>query len=122
AVTFALERALPFNVNFYRECIPPSSKDRAVRGPLSPNPAQLLGTMQGILAIVQAYPTYPLPLTGILDRTRLDIPHSHACSAGQDYFVVGTAGQVSACQMLLEEPWTTLDAEDPLCVVRRRGE
>lgn len=122
AVTFALERALPFNVNFYRECIPPSSKDRAVRGPLSPSPAQLLGTMQGILAIVQAYPTYPLPLTGILDRTRLDIPHSHACSAGQDYLVVGTAGQVSACQMLLEEPWTTLDAEDPLCVVRRRGE
>ena len=94
AVTFALERALPFNVNFYRECIPPSSKDRAVRGPLSPSPAQLLGTMQGILAIVQAYPTYPLPLTGILDRTRLDIPHRHACSAGQD-LAVGTAGQVS---------------------------
>ncbi len=122
AVAFALERALPFNVNFYRECTPHPGKGRSTRGPLSPSPAQLLETMQGILAIVQAHPTYPLPLTGILDRTRLDIPHSHACSAGQDYLVVGTAGQVSACQMLMEEPWTTLADEDPLCTVRRRGE
>ncbi|MBN1138364.1 MAG: radical SAM protein [Anaerolineae bacterium] len=120
AVAFALERALPFNINFYRECAPDRSP--AARGPLSPSPAQLLEAMRGILAVIRAYPTYPLPLTAILDRTRLDIPHSYACSAGRDYLVVGTAGQVSACQMLLEEPWSTLVNEDPLCAVRRRGE
>ena len=122
AVAFALERGLPFNVNFYRECTPSADRNQAVRGPLSPDPARLLKAMRGILAIVRAYPTYPLPLTAILDRTRLDIPHSYACSAGRDYLVVGTAGQVSPCQMMLGEPWSTLASEDPLCAVRRRGE
>ena len=120
AVAFALERALPFNVNFFRECAP--DQDQQARGPLSPSPAQLLETMRGIVAIIQTHPTYPLPLTAILDRTRLDIPHSYACSAGRDYLVVGTTGQVSACQMLMEEPWSTLANDDPLCAVRRRGE
>ncbi len=122
AAAFALERNLPFNVNFYRECTPPSGKGQAARGSLSPSPAQLLEAMRGIVAVIRARPTYLLPLTAILDRTRLDIPHSTACSAGRDYLVVGTAGQVSACQMLLEEPWSTLADEDPLGAVRRRGE
>ena len=120
AVAFALERELPFNVNFYRECT--LDHGQRARGTLSPSPAQLLATMQGILAVVRAHPTLALPLTAVLDRTRLDIPHSHTCSAGRDYLVVGTGGQVSACQMLLEEPWTTLADADPLCAVRQRGE
>jgi uncharacterized protein len=120
AVAFALKRALPFNVNFYRECAP--DQGQHARGPLSPSPAQLLKTMRGIIAIIEAHPSYPLPLTAILDRTRLDVPHSYACSAGRDYLVVGTAGQVSACQMLMGEPWSTLGNKDPLCAVRRRGE
>jgi len=120
AVAFALERDLPFNVNFYRECAPDNG--RRPRGPLSPSPVQLLEAMQGILAIIRAHPSYALPLTAVLDRTRLDIPHDYTCSAGRDYLVVGTGGQVSACQMLLEEPWTSLADADPLCAVRRRGE
>jgi uncharacterized protein len=120
AVALALERGLPFNVNFYRECAP--GGEQKARGPLSPSPAQLLEAMQRIVTLIQAHPTYPLPLTAVLDRTRLDIPHSHTCSAGRDYLVVGTAGQVSACQMMMEEPWTTLADADPLCAVRRRGE
>ena len=123
AVAYALERDLPFNVNFYRECAGEEEElDSRARGPLSPDPADLLEAMRGILTIIEAYPGYGLPLTAILDRTRLDIPHSRACSAGQDYMVVGTNGQVSACQMLLDEPWSTVTDEDPLGAVRRRGE
>jgi uncharacterized protein len=120
AVAFALERDLPFNVNFFRECAP--DKGQKARGPLSPGPAELLEAMRDILAIIEAHPSYVLPLTAILDRTRLDIPHSYACSAGRDYLVVGTTGQVSACQMLLGDPWSTVANEDPLSAVRRRGE
>jgi uncharacterized protein len=118
AVAFALERDLPFNLNFYREC----TTGGAAPMSLVPDPARLVERLLGIFDLIGRYPAYPWPLTGILDRTRLDVPHDHPCSAGRDYLVVGTMGQVSACQMLLDEPWANLADEDPLDAVRRRGE
>jgi len=120
AVAFALERHLPFNLNFYRECA--MADPTRTPSPLAPSPAQLVEAMLGILNLIRAYPTYPLPLTGILDRTRFDVPHQHPCAAGRDYVVVDTEGRVSACQMLLEEPWASLADEDPLDAIRRQGE
>jgi len=119
AVAFALERELPFNLNFYRECMDTDLSGAAI---LMPDPPRLVETMRDIFDLIEAHPTYPRPLTGILDRTRLDVPHDRPCSAGRDYLVVDSQGQVSACQMLLEEPWTDLDDEDPLATLRQRGE
>jgi uncharacterized protein len=118
AVAFALDLGLPFNLNFYRDCT--TAEDTP--SPLVPAPERLVERVLGILDLIRLYPAYPLPLTGILDRTRVDIPHDRPCSAGRDYLVVGTAGQVSACQMLLAEPWADLADADPLTAVRRRGE
>jgi len=118
AVAFALERDLPFNLNFHREC-PVGGHGPS---PLVPDLGHLVEAVRGIFDLIQGYPAYPLPLTGILDRTRLDIPHEVACSAGRDYLAIGTMGQVSACQMLLEEPWANLADLDPLDMVRRHGE
>jgi uncharacterized protein len=120
AVAFALERELPFNLNFYRECAMADSA--GIPSLLVPNPAQLVDTMLRIFDLIRTYPTYPLSLTGILDRTRLDAPHQHPCSAGRDYMVVDTEGRASACQMLLEEPWASLADEDPLDTIRQHGE
>jgi uncharacterized protein len=120
AVAFALERDLPFNLNFYRECAVADSA--GMPSLLVPNPGRLVETMLGIFDLIRACPTYPLSLTGILDRTRLDVPHQHPCSAGRDYLVVDTEGRVSACQMLLEEPWASLADKDPLDSIRQRGE
>lgn len=117
AVSFALERNLPFNLNFYRECL----ADSVASSSLVPDVTLLMEEILEIFDVIRMYPTYPLPLTGILDRTRLDILHSYACSAGRDYLAVGTRGQMSACQMLLEEPWASLSDADPLGVVRQRG-
>jgi uncharacterized protein len=120
AVAFALERGLPFNLNFYREC---AGGDPARKTPsLTPNSIKLTDTMLRIFALIRDFPSYPLPLTGILDRARLDVPHSHPCSAGRDYLAIDANGQVSACQMLLEQPWADLADEDPLGKVRQRGE
>ena len=118
AVAFALERGLPFNLNFYREC---QGAGIGEAGDLMPDPGRLVETMRDIFDLIAAHPAYPRPLTGILDRTRLDIPHDRPCSAGQDYLVVDSQGRVSACQMLLGQPWTTLDEEDPLAALRQRG-
>lgn len=117
AVVFALERGLPFNLNFYRE----RDAGAAQAPPLVPELDPLVETVLEIFELVRMWPGYPLPLTGILDRARLDIPHDHPCSAGRDYLAIGVGGQVSACQMLLEEPWADLRDGDPLDSVRQRG-
>jgi uncharacterized protein len=126
AVAFALERDLPFNLNFYRECTPagsPGPGDGPGAGsPLVPEAAQLVAAMLRIFDLIRAYPRFSLPLSNILDRTRLDIPHSHPCSAGRDYLTVDTHGRVAACQMLLEEPCSHLSEADPLAAIRRQGQ
>jgi uncharacterized protein len=119
AVAFALQRQLPFNLNFYRECS--STGLGAGTSPLTPRPERLLETMKGVFELIGRYPAYPLALGAILDRTRLDVPHHHTCSAGRDYLVVDSQGRVSACQMLMDVPWTDLEEEDPLDTIRRRG-
>jgi uncharacterized protein len=118
AVLFALQRDLPFNLNFYRECV---GADSAGATELMPDPDQLTDTLYDTFDLIRAHPAYSWPLTGILDRTRLDLPHRTACSAGRDYMVFDTEGQISACQMLLQEPWTDLADDSPLDTIRRHG-
>jgi uncharacterized protein len=119
AVDFALQRELPFNLNFYRECS--STGLGAGTSPLTPKPERLVETVEGVFELIGRHPAYPLALGAILDRTRLDVPHNHTCSAGRDYLVVDSQGGVSACQMLLDVPWTDLGEADPLDAIRQRG-
>jgi len=111
AVAFALERDLPFNLNFYREC---QGAGIGEAGNLMPDPGRLVETMRDIFDLIAAHPAYARPLTGILDRTRLDIPHDRPCSAGRDYLVVDSQGRVSACQMLLGQLFVSV-VELPGC-------
>lgn len=119
AAAFALERDLPFNLNFYRAC--PSTCASSQHDALVPEPHQLVEAILAVFERVRWHPDYAWPLSGILDRVRFDLPHDRACSAGRDYLVVDTAGRVAACQMLLGTPWSDLDGEDLLGTVRQQG-
>ena len=120
AAGFALERGLPFNLNFYRAC-PPAGTLRQP-DPLAPSPDRLVEAILKVFERVRQQADYAWPLSGILDRVRLDLPHDYVCSAGRDYLVVDTTGRVSACQMLLDTPWSDLAEDDPLANIRQRGE
>ena len=122
AVAFALNRSLPFSLNFYRECHTGQKMARAVLSHLQPDPDRLIQIVGQVLALADQHPSYPLPFTGILDRARLDVPHHYPCSAGRDYLAIDPTGRVAACQMLLTEPWADLEDTDPLTTVRRCGE
>jgi uncharacterized protein len=126
AVAFALERDLPFNLNFYRECSPAdslaSAEGPAAQSPLVPETAQLVAAIRRVFDVIRAHPCFALPLSNILDRSRLDIPHTYPCSAGRDYLTVDTDGRVAACQMLLDEPSSHLSEPDPLGAIRRHGQ
>jgi radical SAM protein with 4Fe4S-binding SPASM domain len=79
-------------------------------------------TVLKVFDVVGAYPAYSLPLSGTLDRVRLDVPHRYPCAAGRDYVAVDAQGGLAACQMLLGEPWCHVGAEDALGEIQRRGE
>jgi len=100
AAAFALERNLPFNVNFYRECARARAGRRAAveprPGPTAGGDARHFGHRPGPSDLSAAAdgdpgsdPAGHPPQRHMLGRARL--------SGG------GTTGQVSACQMMLEE-------------------
>lgn len=112
AVRLALTYDLPFNLNFYRAY-------RETPDPnLAPRTELLTATVLDIFELIGSYPHYPRSLTGILDRVRLDMPHTYPCSAGRDYIVVNSDGTLSACQMLLGSPDSMLGSKDPLREIR----
>ncbi|MBN1657655.1 MAG: radical SAM protein [Anaerolineae bacterium] len=119
AAAFALARDLPFSLNFYRECARECSA--GALSSLVVEPARLIEAVLGVLRIIDDYPDYSVPVSGILDRVRLDVPHRYACSAGRGYVAVDANGRVSPCQMLLDTPWSHLAADDPLGAIRERG-
>ncbi|HHS97320.1 MAG TPA: radical SAM protein [Chloroflexi bacterium] len=117
AVRFAIDRGIPFNLNFYRECT------QSLPSPLAPKTPDLIRAVRSVFALLESrLATYPHPLTGILDRAHFDVPHTRTCAAGQDYLVIAPTGEVAPCQMLVGRPWTDLQGEDPLTELRRRGE
>ncbi len=141
AADLALRYGLPFNLNFYRERLPPAVKRLEgtfyarrsgareagvvstipANQMLMPSAGELIDALKAVFRVIASYPAYQFPLTGILDRLRLDVPHERPCSAGHDYLVVNQQGQISPCQMLLGFPWSSLSSDDPLGEIREQG-
>jgi uncharacterized protein len=112
-VTWLLQKRVQFSLNFYR----PSST-------LIDNGLQLLDSdkLIGVLhriytQIEQNLPPYSL-LNGLLDRTNLSFAHSSVCSVGMDYLVIDHQGNISKCQMEMENKLTDINNSDPLAVIR----
>lgn len=102
-VAFALERDLPFNLNFARDqCVSSAALIRGVRT---------------AFAVIEAN----LPqrsLLGVLDRARFDQPHAYPCGVGQTYVVIDRRGRVARCQMNLTRAVGDVWHDDPLVAVQ----
>ncbi len=111
AVRFALERDLLFNLNFVREpcgvgCEVPIGYASMIRGI-----REALSVIEGNL------PNWGV-IGGLMDRATLGVPHRYPCGAGRDYLVVDHRGQISRCQMTMDQPVTDIGDEDPLRAAR----
>ncbi len=110
-VAWLLERNLPFNLNFYRKNeVSPSHPDLVL------DIERLVSGMQPVLATIQKN-LPPRSLLGTLaDRADLSRPHSHTCAVGRNYVVIDHLGRVAKCQMQINQPVTTIQADD--CLAR----
>lgn len=112
AVAFALERELPFNLNFVRE--------PGVRrvGNLSYSDDHIVTGLKAAFAVIEAELPRRRLIDGLVDRSAFGALHEHPCGAGRNYMVIDCRGRVTRCQMAMDQPVTDVWADDPLQAVR----
>lgn len=113
-LNWILERDLPFAINFYRPGV-----DRDMHLPrLQLDAAEMIETLQAAYQVIENHLPQRSLLNAILDRVRLGAAHDRPCMVGQSYLVIDPNGQVARCQMQIEQPVSTIWADDPLQVLR----
>lgn len=112
-VRFAMDRDVLFNLNFYRE------KDRGLSHEdlLAEDEQLIAGVRAAFRVIEERLPKHSL-IAAMIDRSSFATPHSRPCGAGHNYLVVDQNGSVARCHMEIEQPITSIVADDPLASVR----
>ncbi|MGC9398233.1 MAG: radical SAM protein [Anaerolineae bacterium] len=111
-VAFALERDLRFNLNFVRDperisrLAEPHAQQRWIAG------------LQNALSTIEANLPRERFIDGLLDRSLFSSPHAYPCGAGRSYLVIGPQGNVSRCQMRMDDTVSTVKNDDPLDAIR----
>jgi uncharacterized protein len=121
-VAFALDRGLPFNLNFVRPA--PGRPD------LVPEPERLIAGLRTALSEIEcrlqpaichlqsATCNLQSAIYNLLDRCDFSLPHRYPCGAGHAYIVVGPKGELARCHMEMERTVGTIWEEDPLAAVQ----
>jgi len=117
AVAFALERDLPFNLNFFRdnECV-------ATAADLAGDHVKWIAGIKAAFAVIEANLPRRRLIDGLMDRSTFDGPHEYPCGAGRNYMVINQRGCVARCQMEMSRAATDVLADDPLSVIRAHAQ
>ena len=111
--TYLLEHDLPFSFNYYRE------NNYSVQvSDLPFTDEHIISAMRTVFTVIEEK-LPPRSLLGcLLDKADMTVPHRHTCSVGQDYLVIDQHGGIAKCQMEITRTITSVEADDPLQVIR----
>jgi len=112
-VEWLLDRDLPFSLNFFRE-----NDCAASHAALKLDEARIVEGMLTAFQVIEARLPRRSLLGALVDRASLAAPHSTPCGVGESYLVIDQRGGVAKCQMEIERPITTVQAADPLGLIR----
>jgi len=112
-IRYVVARDLPFNINFFRDndCSTPYTDLRLID-------EQIIEAMRAAFAVLEENVPDRCLLGSLVDRAQFDSPHDKTCSVGDSYLVIDHKGQVAKCQMEIEQPITSVYADDPLALLR----
>lgn len=110
---WVLQRDLPFSLNFYRE----SACSQHYQDLRLQEETMISGMLAAYKVIEANLPNRSL-LASLADRANFAMPHIRTCSVGQSYLVFDPMGRVAKCQMQLDQPVTSIHADDPLAVIQ----
>lgn len=109
AVTFALDRDLLFNLNFYRE-----HDANKTNAELRAEDEAIIAALRSAFAVIEERLPKRSLIGALVDRSSFAGPHQRSCGAGHNYLVVDHKGGVARCQMEIERTVTNVFAQDPL--------
>ena len=97
-----LERKLQFNLNFFRQNdFAKDDKD------LCFNEQQLIEGLLECYKVVEEFLPEQSMLASLADRANLSTSHLRPCGVGKNYLVFDTNGNLSKCQMKMDQPVAT---------------
>jgi uncharacterized protein len=110
---YVLARDLTFSINYYRE-----NECSVATEDLRYGEEQMIETMEHVFAIIEQNLPRRSLLGCLVDRANLSMPHQRTCGVGQNYLVIDQHGGIAKCQMEITNTVTTIEAEDPLQMIR----
>jgi uncharacterized protein len=110
---YLLERNLSFSFNYYRaNAYSMQQKD------LQFAEMEMIEAMRSAFRVIEKHLPQRSLLNSLLDKASLQSTHQHACGAGHNYIVIDQQGGVAKCHAAIQQTVTTIDAPDPLQLLR----
>ncbi len=110
---YILERELPFTLSYYRD-----NEYSEHLHDLQFADEQMIAAMRSVFALIERHLPNRSLLSSLIDKADLSSPHRYTCGAGRNYLVIDQHGGVAKCQVDMKRSVTTIDADDPLQVVK----
>lgn len=110
---YVLEHNLPFTLNYYRD-----NEYSTHIHDLQFEEAQMITAMRNAFSAIEQHLPRRCLLGSLVDKADLRNTHNRTCGVGQNYLVIDQNGRVAKCQADMKHTVTTIDAEDPLSLIR----
>ena len=111
---YILERELSFSLSYYRD-----SECSASRQDLQFSNEQMIVAMRDVFASIERHLPRQSLLNALIDKSDLSNIHKHTCGVGRNYLVIDQHGGVAKCQADIKRSITTVDADDPLQLLKK---
>jgi uncharacterized protein len=112
-LSYILERDLHFTLSYYRE-----NDCSASLEDLQFSEAQMIDGMRSAFQHIEKHLPRRRIIDSLIDKASLRAPHHYTCGIGRNYLVINQRGGVAMCQMDIEQPVTTIQADDPLHIIQ----
>lgn len=78
----------------------------------------MIDAMRSAFGTIERYLPERSLLSSLIDKANLHYTHQHTCGVGHNYLVIDQHGGIAKCQANIKQTITTIDADDPLQVIR----
>jgi uncharacterized protein len=110
---YILQRDLPFGLSYYRENDCSSSITD-----LQFTDADMIAGMRRAFAYLEEHLPRRSLLQSLVDKAPMGTPHNYHCGVGRSYLAIDQRGGIAKCQVDIKRTLTTIDAVNPLRVIR----
>jgi uncharacterized protein len=110
---YMLERNLSFTFSYYRD----NDCSTHLHDLQFANTQMIDGMLKAFAVIEEQLPQRRL-IDSLIDKANMHGAHQHTCGIGRTYMVIDQRGQIAKCHADIKQTVTTIDADDPLQVIR----